>query len=210
MKALTGLVLAASVMAALFGADTTFAAEQKTNETKKEAVYVTVVEGDYLEKIANANSTTWVRIFNANESIANPDIITVGQRLRIPAADEQLAERTLPQSAVTELVPASTGSVDTAPTSQRSSASAPAVSGGGVWDQLAQCEAGGNWSINTGNGYHGGLQFSPGTWTSYGGGAYAPTANLASREQQIAVAEKVLARQGWGAWPACSAKLGLR
>ncbi|ONM50389.1 resuscitation-promoting factor Rpf1 domain-containing protein [Nocardia donostiensis] len=77
------------------------------------------------------------------------------------------------------------------------------------WDRLAQCEAGGNWGINTGNGYHGGLQFSQSTWQSHGGSEYAPTANQASREQQIAVAEKVLASQGWGAWPSCSAKLGL-
>lgn len=77
------------------------------------------------------------------------------------------------------------------------------------WDRLAQCEAGGNWAINTGNGYQGGLQFSPSTWAAYGGTQYAPTANQATREQQIATAEKTLAGQGWGAWPACSAKLGL-
>ncbi|MBF6211733.1 DUF3235 domain-containing protein [Nocardia puris] len=78
------------------------------------------------------------------------------------------------------------------------------------WDRLAQCEAGGNWGINTGNGYHGGLQFSPSTWNAHGGQQYAATANQATREQQIAVAEKVLASQGWGAWPSCSAKLGLK
>ncbi|GAA4259506.1 transglycosylase family protein [Dietzia aurantiaca] len=77
------------------------------------------------------------------------------------------------------------------------------------WDRLAQCESGGNWGINTGNGYHGGLQFSQGTWAAYGGTQFAPTANQASREQQIAIAEKTLAGQGWGAWPACSSKLGL-
>lgn len=77
------------------------------------------------------------------------------------------------------------------------------------WDRLAQCEAGGNWGINTGNGYQGGVQFSPSTWKAHGGDKYAPTANKATREQQIAVAEKVLASQGWGAWPSCSAKLGL-
>ncbi|MGB3955760.1 MAG: transglycosylase family protein, partial [Brooklawnia sp.] len=80
-----------------------------------------------------------------------------------------------------------------------SSAAAPAVSNGGTWDAIAQCESGGNWAINTGNGYYGGLQFAASTWTAYGGGAYAPTANLATREQQIAIAEKVLAAQGWGA-----------
>ena len=77
------------------------------------------------------------------------------------------------------------------------------------WDRLAQCEAGGNWQINTGNRYHGGLQFSPSTWSAYGGQQFAPYAYQATREQQIAVAEKTLAGQGWGAWPACSAKLGL-
>ncbi|AYJ48567.1 transglycosylase family protein [Rhodococcus sp. P1Y] len=77
------------------------------------------------------------------------------------------------------------------------------------WDRLAQCEAGGNWGINTGNGFQGGLQFSPSTWNSHGGGQYAASANQASREEQIAVAEKVLASQGWGAWPSCSSSLGL-
>ncbi|WP_342319322.1 transglycosylase family protein [Corynebacterium mayonis] len=86
----------------------------------------------------------------------------------------------------------------------------PAVANGSVWDALAACESGGNWSINTGNGYHGGLQFNPGTWAAYGGTQYAPTANLATREQQIAIAQKTQAAQGWGAWPACTAKLGLR
>ncbi|QTH60480.1 DUF3235 domain-containing protein [Corynebacterium hindlerae] len=77
------------------------------------------------------------------------------------------------------------------------------------WDRLAGCEAGGNWSINTGNGYHGGLQFSPSTWNANGGQEFAPYAYQATREQQIVVAERVLASQGWGAWPSCSAKLGL-
>ncbi|BAU95199.1 resuscitation-promoting factor RpfA [Corynebacterium suranareeae] len=77
------------------------------------------------------------------------------------------------------------------------------------WDRLAQCESGGNWAINTGNGYHGGLQFSASTWAAYGGQEFAPYAYQATREQQIAVAERTLAGQGWGAWPACSASLGL-
>lgn len=77
------------------------------------------------------------------------------------------------------------------------------------WDALAQCESGGNWGINTGNGFQGGLQFSPSTWSGYGGGEFAATANQASREQQIIVAERVLAGQGWGAWPSCSSQLGL-
>jgi hypothetical protein len=71
------------------------------------------------------------------------------------------------------------------------------------WDQVARCESSGNWAINTGNGYHGGLQFAPGTWSGHGGGEFAPVAHLASREEQIAIAEKVLATQGRGAWPVC-------
>jgi resuscitation-promoting factor RpfA len=81
---------------------------------------------------------------------------------------------------------------------------------GSTWDRLAQCESGGNWSINTGNGFSGGLQFTPSTWRAYGGTAYASSAYKAGRSAQIAVAQRVLASQGWGAWPACSAKLGLR
>jgi nucleoid-associated protein YgaU len=71
------------------------------------------------------------------------------------------------------------------------------------WDGVAQCESGGNWHINTGNGYYGGLQFSQSTWAAYGGTAYASRADLASAGEQIAVAEKVLAGQGVGAWPVC-------
>ncbi|MCU1568348.1 MAG: Transglycosylase-like domain protein [Pseudarthrobacter sp.] len=75
-----------------------------------------------------------------------------------------------------------------------------------TWDALAQCESGGNWAINTGNGFSGGLQFTPSTWAAYGG---TGSASDASREQQIAVAEQVQAAQGWGAWPSCAAQLGL-
>lgn len=89
-------------------------------------------------------------------------------------------------------------------------AAAPAVGDGSVWDAIAQCESGGNWAINTGNGYYGGLQFAASTWTGHGGGQYAPTADQATREQQIAIAQKVQASQGWGAWPACTARLGIR
>lgn len=86
---------------------------------------------------------------------------------------------------------------------------APFVPPGSVWDKLAQCEATGNWAINTGNGFYGGVQFDRGTWLRWGGGKYAPTANLASREEQIDIARKTLKQQGWGAWPSCSSRLGL-
>ncbi len=79
----------------------------------------------------------------------------------------------------------------------------------GVWDQIAQCESTGNWAINTGNGFYGGIQFTQSTWDAFGGQEYAPRADLATREEQIAVGKKVQAAQGWGAWPACTAAMGL-
>lgn len=86
----------------------------------------------------------------------------------------------------------------------------PPVNQGGVWDAIASCEAGGNWAINTGNGYYGGVQFDQGTWERNGGLRYAGRADLATREEQIAVAEVTRARQGWGAWPVCSGRAGAR
>ncbi|WP_019201223.1 transglycosylase family protein [Tsukamurella sp. 1534] len=76
------------------------------------------------------------------------------------------------------------------------------------WEQVAACESSGVWSLNTGNGYHGGLQFSPSTWNAYGGRQYAPVAHQATKAQQIAIAEKVLAGQGKGAWSSCGKNLG--
>ncbi|HVV11835.1 MAG TPA: transglycosylase family protein [Amycolatopsis sp.] len=84
----------------------------------------------------------------------------------------------------------------------------PEISGSAIWDKIAQCESTGNWAANTGNGFEGGLQFTNSTWLAYGGGAYAQHAYQASRTEQIAIAEKVQAGQGWGAWPVCSKKAG--
>lgn len=88
-------------------------------------------------------------------------------------------------------------------------AAPPVSSGGGGldWDAVAACESGGDWSINTGNGFYGGLQFDYGTWLAYGGGAYAPTANLASRSEQIAIATKLYDARGSSPWPVCGANL---
>ncbi|HEY5788799.1 MAG TPA: transglycosylase family protein [Microlunatus sp.] len=85
--------------------------------------------------------------------------------------------------------------------------SSGSTSGNSVWDRLAQCESGGNWSINTGNGFYGGVQFSASTWRAMGGSGLP---HQASRETQIAIAKKLQARAGWGQWPGCSSKLGLR
>ncbi|MFF3645817.1 transglycosylase family protein [Streptomyces sp. NPDC002564] len=97
-----------------------------------------------------------------------------------------------------------TGAAVAAPLMAAGSASAATAS---EWDAVAQCESGGNWSINTGNGFQGGLQFTPSTWSAYGGTKYAPTADKASKAQQIEIGEKVLAGQGKGAWPNCGTGL---
>ncbi len=86
----------------------------------------------------------------------------------------------------------------------------PPVSNGGAWDALARCESGGNWAINTGNGFYGGVQFDQNTWERQGGLRYAPRADLATREEQIAIATVTQSSQGWGAWPVCSSNAGVR
>jgi len=100
------------------------------------------------------------------------------------------------------------GAVLLAPLGVLAASGNAAAADSGVWDRIAKCESGGNWHINTGNGYYGGLQFSASTWRAYGGGAYAGSADQASKSQQIAVASKVQQSQGWGAWPVCSQRAG--
>lgn len=100
---------------------------------------------------------------------------------------------------------AAAGAVVALPTVTAGTANAASDS---VWDRVAECESSGNWAINTGNGYSGGLQFVASTWAGFGGREFAPAAYQASRAEQIVVAERVLAVQGWGAWPVCSRKAG--
>ncbi|MYS19353.1 Transglycosylase-like domain-containing protein, partial [Streptomyces sp. DvalAA-14] len=101
-----------------------------------------------------------------------------------------------------------TGVAALAPLAVLAGAGESSAADSSVWDRIARCESGGDWHINTGNGYYGGLQFSASTWRAYGGGAYASTADRASRGQQIAIATKVQHASGWGAWPVCSRKAG--
>ena len=125
----------------------------------------------------------------------------------IPAKAEKIKHRPLPAMAVTRTVSVERSAAPAVARRSTVTRSASAPASGSVWDRLAQCESGGNWSINTGNGYSGGLQFSSGTWRANGG---TGSASNASRAEQIRVAERVRASKGWGAWPACSSKLGLR
>jgi LysM repeat protein len=186
---------------------TKIVAAQRDQQRKQ----VVVKRGDSLSKIAKrAKLSSWRPLWDLNTKIKHPNLIYPGQKLALPAKGEKVRHRPLPTLELTRVVdlerstaPASSSGSGSA-TGTRS-ASAPA--GGSVWDRLAQCESGGNWGINTGNGYSGGLQFAPGTWRANGG---TGSAHNASRGEQIRVAERVRASQGWGAWPACSAKLGLR
>lgn len=172
---------------------------------KKSKKIVTVKPGDYLVKIAKAHKTTALRLFYANKSIENPDLIYPEQKLRVPAKGEKLKAR--PVATGGQITPQDVqAEAKHSAAVQTKSAPAPAVATGSVWDRLAQCESGGNWSINTGNGFYGGLQFTLSSWQAVGGSGYP---HQASRDEQIARAKILQARQGWGAWPACSARLGL-
>lgn len=174
-----------------------------------ESTLYTVKPGDTLSRIAPDN---W-REVAAGNGIENPDLIFVGQVIDLsqtaaaPAVSSSSSDDGSGGSSESESWE-SESEESSAPAPEPEAAPAQSSGGGsGVWDQLAECESGGNWSANTGNGYSGGLQFAQGTWEANGGtGSPAD----ASREEQIRVAENVQASQGWGAWPACSDKLGLR
>ncbi|HYH24110.1 MAG TPA: transglycosylase family protein [Blastococcus sp.] len=127
----------------------------------------------------------------AREATPPPAPVTESPVVPVPAPD----------------VPAPVGPAPVGPAPDMPSPGVPAPVTGRDWDAVATCESGGNWSINTGNGYYGGLQFSSSTWSGFGGAEFASRADLATREEQIAVAERVLAVQGPGAWPTCGRNL---
>jgi LysM repeat protein len=209
---LVALSIAAVLGTIVLGSGSTVANAAPTPETKKPvaANMVTIAPGDSLSKIATEKESTIQRLYDANEKIENPDMIFPGEELRVPAADEQLATRSMPAEAVAApavAAPAQAAQYAPAARSAAPRVAAAPVASGSVWDQLAQCEAGGNWAANTGNGYYGGLQFTVSSWQAVGGSGLPSNA---SREEQIQRGEMLLARQGWGAWPACTAKLGLR
>jgi LysM repeat protein len=173
----------------------------------------TVQQGDSLSAIAAhtyGKAADWPAVWWVNRrQVANPNQIAAGQRLRLPVSGQVPAWMAhAARDAIPALSPASAAaSVPQAspPAAAPVSTAAPASSGGANWSAIAACESGGNWSANTGNGFYGGLQFTEQTWLGYGGGQYASSANLATEAQQIAVAERVLAGQGIGAWPVCGA-----
>lgn len=161
----------------------------------------TVQSGDTLSRIAPDN---W-REVAAGNGIENPDLIFVGQVIDLGAtASAPTYQSSQSSSDDSSSQAESAPAPEAAPAAESSGSSS---SGSGVWDQLAQCESGGDWSTNTGNGYSGGLQFSQGSWSAAGGSGSPADA---SREEQIRVAENLQSMQGWGAWPSCSSQLGLR
>lgn len=176
-----------------------------------------VKSGDTLSRIAARQGLGgWRPLYDANPSVKNPNLIFPGQRLVIPSGSGQVRHRWVSShsssvghskrySTTTHRSSrASTTSTRHRGSSARSSGS---VTSGSVWDRLAQCESGGNWSISTGNGFYGGLQFTQSSWRAAGG---AGSPQHASRSQQIRVAQRLQQMQGWGAWPTCSRKVGLR
>ncbi len=128
---------------------------------------------------------------------------------RPTAATEHIRARPLPDPPAAPMEATIVTIATPPPAPAAPAAPAATYSGDSVWDDLAQCESGGNWAINTGNGYYGGLQFSYDTWHGYGGGSYADYPHQATRDEQIAVAERLRAARGFAPWPACRAKLGL-
>ena len=170
----------------------------------------TVRLGDTLSRIASRHGlSSWQPIYNANPKIKNPDLIFVGQELVIPSDESSEQHRSWNASQSSARQQSSSAHVRTSSSRQSSPPrqSTGAASGNTVWDRLAQCESGGNWSANTGNGFYGGLQFTQSSWTAAGGSG---SPHNASRSEQIRVAQRLQQMQGWGAWPVCSQKVGLR
>ncbi|MHA7155911.1 transglycosylase family protein [Arthrobacter sp. TMN-50] len=196
-------------------------------------VKVTRVDSDHRETITDTISFTTDEVDDDTLAVGEQRVLQAGvdgERTRVYTSvlvDGREENRTLvsdkvTQEPVTELVAIGTREVrpepqpkpEPQPEPVESFTPRPAGSNGpapadGAWQALAQCESGGNWSINTGNGYYGGLQFSAPSWLGAGGGKYAPLPHLASPAEQIATAEVLKQGGGWGHWPSCSAKLGL-
>jgi LysM repeat protein len=179
----------------------------------------TVQAGDTLAAIARANGLDWGTLYELNaDQLTSPSLIFPGQALQltgtVPASTDTTTETTDTTAATTD---STTETADAAETTADTSSETTTTSSDPVepqgtvslatWDRLAECESNGDWSINTGNGYYGGLQFALSSWEWVGGSGYP---HEATKAEQIARAEILLERQGWNAWPACSSALGLR
>jgi hypothetical protein len=164
----------------------------KTVATTKKVGYDTVYKNT--DSLAKGKSKVKTDGENGERTVAYTEV----------RHDGKVVKRTEKSSKVTDKP---TDKVVLVGTKEETAASSGSAGGNSVWDRLAQCESGGNWSINTGNGFYGGVQFTASTWRAMGGSGLP---HQHSRETQIALAKKLQARAGWGQWPACTAKLGLR
>jgi uncharacterized protein YabE (DUF348 family) len=163
-----------------------FGTRQRSDASMSAGTTRTLTAGKAGKRVVN-HLQTWLNGKLESNKIGSSRVVTV------PVA-AVTAVGTKPRPAPAPAAPApapATGPVSSAPGSSVN---------GAMWDRIAACESGGNWATNTGNGYYGGLQFDISTWLSNGGGAYAPRADLASRTQQIAIANKVYAARGLSAW----------
>jgi hypothetical protein len=170
--------------------------------TAEQQAAAALASADRLQAAAEQRATTFQAqqvTMQAQLDQARATLVTLQSRIAAQKAAERAAAAASTSAAVPPASPRGTTPPSTPPGGP--------VTGAHDWDAVAQCESGGNWSIDTGNGYYGGLQFGEATWAAYGGTAYAPRADLAPKEQQIAVAERVLAGQGSGAWPVCGRNL---
>ncbi len=171
------------------------------NVTKKESIgYQTVRKNS--SKLAKGSTVVDQSGKSGSKTVVYREVRHDGK-----LASRKAVKTTVTSKPRTRILLIGTKKKSSSSSSGSSGGSAPAVASGSVWDRLANCESGGNWHINTGNGFYGGLQFTLSTWRAYGGSGL-PSNN--SRERQIAVAKKLQAAAGWGQWPACSSKLGLR
>jgi hypothetical protein len=188
------------------------AAQKRADETRAAARHaVTEVERSR-QAADDALASARVARADAARQLADLQTSRAAMQVELGEARSTLVTLQRQQAAARQPAPAApaAAAASSAPSSPRSGGPAPAPAPAPAehdWDAVALCESGGNWSINTGNGYYGGLQFSSSTWLAYGGGAHAPRADLATKAEQIAVAEAVLAAQGPGAWPTCGRSL---
>ena len=190
------LVIGSVAGVSLVGAGSAFASSTDPG-------HVVVHSGDTLSGISQShlgNSAFYKEIAALND-LSNPNLIFPGQVLVLPGTGAPIShhDSTPPSTPPHHSTPPAPHN----PSSNSQANSVPQGHSGVNWNAVAQCESTSNWHANTGNGFSGGLQFTQSTWAAYGGLAYAPTAAQATPAQQIAVAERVLAGQGIGAWPVC-------
>ncbi len=167
-------------------------------------------EKEIVDPGASGEQTAIMRVFVQDGQEVRREQVRAGANTPPSPRVVKVGTQDAPQDPPSQDSPSQDSPPRDAPQRQSVSGAGSGSSGGGVWDQIANCEAGGNWAINTGNGYYGGLQFDAQTWRVNGGTQYAPLPHQATREEQIVVATKIRdARGGYGAWPACARKLGL-